>query len=205
MPDTPDDRTRGDRTPTDRAQAEADELHAPLRRPWYFPRWRRRLRARLPMNSDIEITRTVVGMPEMIRIRPRHLALAALGGGLGAAVRFIIAQTTPIWETLSLGTVVVNIAGPFLLGLLLQTLAERQESRRMRVIRLLTAVGFLGALTSYAQLAVDIVIVSEHHHVLLAVAYGSATLIAGAGAVWLGVFTSKSWYRIVRQHERLVR
>lgn len=191
--------------PDDRTHRTTDELQAPIRRPWYFPRWRRRFRARLPMNSDIEVTRTVLGMPEMIRIRPRHLALAALGGGLGAAVRFIIAQTTPIWETLSLGTVIVNVVGPFLLGLLLQTLAERRESRQMRVIRLLTAVGFLGALTSYAQLAVDIVIVAERHHILLAVSYGTATLLAGAGAVWLGILTSKNWYRVLRQHERLIK
>lgn len=190
--------------PDDRTQATALDLRPPVRRPWYFPRWRRRPRARLPMNSDIEVARTVVGMPVMIRIRTRHLALAALGGALGAAVRFIIAQSTPIWETLSLGTVIVNIVGPFFLGLLLQTLAERTESRRMRVVRLLTAVGFLGALTSYAQLAVDIVIVAEHHHILLAASYAAATIAAGAGAVWLGILTSKNWYRVVRQHERLI-
>jgi len=191
-------------TPHDQTPSTATDLQPPIRRPWYFPRWRRSIRARLPMNSDIEVARTVVGMPVMIRIGPRHLALAALGGGLGAAVRFIIAQSTPIWETLSLGTVIVNIVGPFLLGLLLQTLAERTESRRMRVVRLLTAVGFLGALTSYAQLAVDIVIVAEHHHILLAASYAAATLAAGAGAVWLGILTSKNWYRVLRLHERLV-
>ncbi|MEO7147514.1 MAG: hypothetical protein ABIW81_07155, partial [Terrimesophilobacter sp.] len=45
------------------------------------PRWRRvarlwrRSRALLPMNSDVEVTRTVVGVPVALRIQPQFLAL----------------------------------------------------------------------------------------------------------------------------------
>ncbi len=96
----------------------------------------------------------------------------------------------------------VNIVGPFLLGVFLQALAEHPETRRTRFFRLLVAVGFLGALTSYAQLAVDVVIVAENHHVLLAAGYAVATLTVGAVAVWLGILSAKNCHRIARRRER---
>lgn len=151
------------------------------------------------MNSDIEVARTVTGVPVIVRLRPRYLAVAALGGAVGAAGRFLLAQATPVWQTLSLGTVIVNILGPFLLGAFLQALAERPETARTRFVRLLVAVGFLGALTSYAQLAVDVVVMAENHHVLLAIGYAAATLLAGTGAVWLGIMSTSSWRRFQRR------
>lgn len=157
------------------------------------------------MNSDIEVARTITGVPVIVRVRPRYLVVAALGGALGAAARYLLVQAAPIWETLSAGTVIVNVLGPFLLGVFLQALAERPETRRTRFSRLLVGVGFLGALTSYAQLAVDVVIVSEHHHALLGIGYAGATLLAGAGAVWLGIASAKAWHRVARRRGRTPR
>uniref|UniRef100_UPI0031FCB26F fluoride efflux transporter FluC n=1 Tax=Parafrigoribacterium mesophilum TaxID=433646 RepID=UPI0031FCB26F len=83
--------------------------------------------------------------------------------------------------------VIVNLLGPFALGLMLQSLAHGTESSRRRTVRLLVCTGFLGAFTSYAQLAVDIVTVARHGHPLLAVGYCMATIAAGAAATWLGI------------------
>lgn len=158
----------------------------------------RRTRMRLPVNSDIELARSVAGVSVMIRIRPSYLVLAALGGALGTAVRFGIISITPVWETLSAGTVIVNILGPFMLGMLLQFLSKTRESRRRRAVQLMFAVGFLGAFTSYAQLAVDTVTVAEHGHILLGVAYAAATIAAGALAAYAGIFVASRRYRRVR-------
>lgn len=159
----------------------------------------RRTGTELPVNSDIEVARSVAGVSVMIRIRPSYLALAALGGVLGTVVRFGIVSITPIWETLSGGTVVVNILGPFMLGVLLKFLAEGTASRRRRAVQLFFAVGFLGAFTSYAQLAVDTVTVTEHGHILLGIAYAVATIAAGALAAWLGIFVASHRRRSVPQ------
>jgi len=153
----------------------------------------------LPVNSDIEVARSVAGVSVMIRIRPSYLALAALGGAMGTAVRFGITSVAPSWETLSAGTVVVNLLGPFLLGVLLQFLSEGTESRRRRTVQLLFAVGFLGAFTSYAQLAVDVVTVTEHGHILLGAAYAVVTIAAGAVAAWLGIVMASHRHRRVCQ------
>lgn len=142
------------------------------------------------MNSDIEVA-TVVGVPVMIRLRPAYFGLVVLGGAAGAAARFWLVLFAPSWHTLSLGTMAVNLLGPYFLGLLLQALAQRPEGLRTRGLRLLLGVGFLGAFTSYAQLAVDAVTVSEQGMVLVAVVYVVATIITGIAAVWLGIATAR--------------
>jgi CrcB protein len=149
--------------------------------------------ATLPVNSDIEVARNVAGVPVIIRIRPGYLGLAAVGGTVGTAARYGVTVVAPTWQTLSAGTVVVNLLGPFSLGVLLQLLTAGGESGRRRALRLVVGVGFLGAFTSYAQLAVDAVMVAEHGHAVLALAYVVATIAAGAVVAWLGIVTATRW------------
>lgn len=150
----------------------------------------RRSRVLLPMNSDIEVSRTVVGVPVVIRLRPTDLWLAALGGAAGSLARFGLVQISPGWDGLSAGTAIANILGPFLLGLLLQSLSEGQETPRRRTLRLLVGVGFIGAFTSYAELALDIIQLGESGQLLVAVSYGVGTLVLGAAATWFGIFVA---------------
>ncbi len=95
----------------------------------------------LPVNSDIEVARSVAGVSVMIRIRPSYLALAALGGVAGTAARFGIVSITPSWQALSAGTVIVNILGPLMLGMLLQFLSEGTASKRCRAVKLVAGLG----------------------------------------------------------------
>lgn len=178
-------------------------------RPAVPSRWRRvsriwrRSRALLPLNSDIEVTRTVVGVPVAVRIRPSFLGLAALGGGLGALTRFIVTEFAPVWQALSFGTIAVNLLGPFFLGALLQTLSVGTETSLRRSLRLMVGVGFLGALTSYAELALDVVTVAERGNPLLAISYGLLSIALGAFATWVGIFAAARWHRLVtRRAER---
>lgn len=167
----------------------SEELPPPGRGRWgALARLWRRSRVLLPMNSDIEVSRTVVGVPVVIRLRPSDLGFAALGGALGSLTRFSLVQISPGWDGLSAGTTIVNIVGPFFLGVLLQSLSTGQETPQRRTMRLLIGVGFLGALTSYAELALDIIQLGETGQWLLAVSYGAGTLVMGVAATWFGIF-----------------
>lgn len=168
----------------------SDELPPPPRSGRWsaLARLWRRSRVLLPMNSDIEVSRTVVGVPVVIQLRPSDLGFAALGGALGSLTRFGLVQWSPGWDGLSAGTTIVNIVGPFLLGVLLQSLSTGQETPRRRTMRLLVGVGFLGALTSYAELALDIIQLGESGQWILATSYGAGTLVLGAAATWFGIF-----------------
>ncbi|MBB5632954.1 CrcB protein [Cryobacterium mesophilum] len=152
------------------------------------------------MNSDIEVARTIVGVPIAVRIRPGYLGMALLGGAFGTLVRFGLTLVAPTWATLNTGTMLVNLLGPFLLGALLQSLSVGTETSRRRALRIVVGVGFLGALTSYAELALDIVNVAERGEVVLAVTYGVATIALGALATWLGIFAAARWQRHAERH-----
>lgn len=166
-----------------------DEPLTPGRGRWGLrARLWRRSRVLLPMNSDIEVSRTVVGVPVVIQLRPSDLGFAALGGAFGSLTRYGLVQLSPGWDGLSAGTAIVNIVGPFLLGVLLQSLSTGQETPRRRTMRLFIGVGFLGALTSYAELALDIVQLGESGQWLLAASYGAGTLLLGVAATWVGIF-----------------
>jgi CrcB protein len=70
--------------------------------------------------------------------------LVALGGAAGAAVRALVAQRLPGRRA----TLLVNVAGSLLLGLLLGSGAATSA---------LLGVGFCGALTTFSTYAVEVV------------------------------------------------
>ncbi len=101
--------------------------------------------------------------------------LAAAGG---AAAR---AEAGRRWNRhggLPIGTLVVNVSGSFLLGLLVNTAPP-----------VLTVVGVagLGAYTTFSSFARDTVALVERHQVGFASAYVAGTLVLGIAAAALGV------------------
>jgi CrcB protein len=77
--------------------------------------------------------------------------LVAIGGGMGALVRYVAASAimTRFGGKLPLGTLVINVTGSFLIGFLMTMLTERlQLDPRWR---LLLVVGFLGGYTTFSS------------------------------------------------------
>ena len=83
--------------------------------------------------------------------RPRSLALVALGGFLGAVARY--GATLALPAGFPWGTLAVNVAGSFALGVLLYEarLVERVSQRT----RLVVGTGFLSSFTTYSTFAVE--------------------------------------------------
>ena len=76
------------------------------------------------------------------RPRPLHLswsnlAIVALGGAVGTGLRYEITLVVPRWAGVPIATLGINVVGAFLLGLLLELLADRSLdtgwSRRIRL------------------------------------------------------------------------
>ena len=126
--------------------------------------------------------------------RPAHrqpllVALVLVGGVCGSAVRYALGLAVPTraggWPT---STFVVNLAGAFLLGLLLEGLARSgPDDGRRRQIRLLAGTGFCGALTTYSTLAVESDLLVRGHHPGLAATYAVVSVVAGLVATGLGI------------------
>jgi CrcB protein len=131
------------------------------------------------------------------------VGLVALGGAAGSVARDLLdgwaaVLLTPltllfrsVGETLlwfPMGTLVVNVAGAFALGYLLEALTRRgRETVRRRKIRLGIGTGVLGGFTTYSALALQTQQLLGYGFGWLALLYVVLTLLGGTAACLGGI------------------
>ncbi len=90
--------------------------------------------------------------------------------------------------TFRLATLMINVCGAFLLGVLLERLGRaRAEPERRRLVRLFAGTGFLGGFTTYSALATEVVRFWQAGVAAQAVAYALGTVLLGAVASLAGI------------------
>ena len=119
------------------------------------------------------------------------MLLVGFAGALGAVARYGvgIAAERSLGSHFAFGTLVVNVVGCLALGFLLEM--ENRTGMVTHPVRLLLAVGFLGAFTTFSTFGYETIRYLQagtHHLALLNI---SANLILGLGAVWMGVLAAK--------------
>jgi CrcB protein len=113
----------------------------------------------------------------------RELAAVFAGGCIGALVRSALARELAVgagswpWATFA-----VNIAGALLLGYLVSTFELEPSPAYSRPF---LSSGICGALTTFSTLMVELLRMLEDGQTGLAAGYGSASIAAGLGAVWV--------------------
>jgi CrcB protein len=134
--------------------------------------------------------------------RPLHLRPAGLlrvfgGGVLGTALRFAGESLHPHggsdwpWATFT-----INLVGAFVLGALLEALARSGDDSGWRQrVRLFAGTGFCGAFTTYSTLALEISLLGNGSHVVVAVGYGVTSVVGGVVAAWLGIVVAADVHR----------
>jgi CrcB protein len=126
-----------------------------------------------------------------LHLDPKYIAIVVLGGIAGALARWWMGAVLPAPGGWPLPTLVVNLAGAFALGILLEALARRgPDHGGLRVARLLAGTGFMGAFTTYSTFAVDTVKLLGAGHTLPALGYLAATVLAGAAASGAGIWAA---------------
>jgi CrcB protein len=96
--------------------------------------------------------------------------LVALGGALGSIARYLMAsriQTATGWN-FPLGTVLVNILGCFLIGILYVLLVARPDPRHE--LRALLITGVMGGFTTFSSFSLETVTMAMNGN------YGGASL-----------------------------
>jgi fluoride exporter len=133
----------------------------------------------------------------------RYVGLVALGGACGSVARYLLGAwaaaplnmvpvapdgTVPALALFPLGTFVVNVAGAFALGYLLEALSRKgRETVRRRKVRLGIGTGVLGGFTTYSALALETQHLLAQGHGWLAVLYVVLTVAGGTAACLGGI------------------
>lgn len=120
------------------------------------------------------------------------LVYVALGGAFGAVLRYLAGIICKPWsDTFPYSTLVVNIVGSLLMGMLAVGLAKLPLAQQEN-LRLLLAVGVLGGFTTFSTFSLETVALIERGNVLLALLYVLASVAGAIVGLMAGMWMMRS-------------
>ena len=142
----------------------------------------------MPDNVSAHMSTSGDQNPRPAYLRPTHLGAVWLGGAGGTAARYSLGSDVLAGSQLPLTTLMINLVGAFLLGVLLESLGHAKGvPERHRYVRLFAGTGFLGGFTTYSALATEVVQLGQAGLAAQAVAYAFGTVLLGAVASLAGI------------------
>jgi CrcB protein len=122
----------------------------------------------------------------------QNVLIVAAGGALGAAARYTFASIVGrAWfASFPLATLLINIIGSLLMGVLVGVLA-RTLPPMQNEIRLFVAVGILGGFTTFSAFSLDAITLIERGEWLSALAYALLSVVLSVGALYLGLMITR--------------
>lgn len=129
-------------------------------------------------------------MPENMLV---SCLIVGLGGFIGANLRYLIG----LWfagrfgAAFPYGTFFINVTGCLILGFFVTLVSERIDVHP--TVRLLIAVGFVGAYTTFSTYSVEVVSLLREGRILEAALYAFGSLLLGL----IGVYTGTAGARLI--------
>ncbi len=124
-----------------------------------------------------------------------QILAVALGGSFGAVFRFLVSAGIYQWlgRGFPYGTLVVNIIGSFLLGLLTEALVVQRISFG-HDYRFAILIGFIGAFTTFSTFSLETFYLIEQGSFTKAIGNILISVTACILAVWLGLLCSRGLF-----------
>lgn len=118
--------------------------------------------------------------------------MVAMGGALGSVARYVMAtQAARLLGGAAFGgTLVVNVIGSVLMGLLAGWLVSRPDAD-LEPLRLILGVGFLGGFTTFSAYSLDVVNLIEGRSYGLAITYGLLSVLLSVAGVMAGLMIAR--------------
>ncbi|WP_420883646.1 fluoride efflux transporter CrcB [Lentilitoribacter sp. EG35] len=122
----------------------------------------------------------------------KNLVLVAVGGGLGASLRYLTGIAALRWfgPNFPWGTLVVNVIGSFLMGMIAEFII-----RRVGVgtdLRLFLMTGLLGGYTTFSAFSLDAILLFERGALSAATGYILLNVIGAILALMLGLALARN-------------
>lgn len=115
-----------------------------------------------------------------------------LGGAIGAISRHFLAHRVAMitGHGFPWGTLVVNVLGSFLVGLLITLLAQRYASSQE--VRAFLVVGLLGGFTTFSAFSMETALLIERNTWGLAAIYMVASVALAVSGLFAGMWAAKT-------------
>jgi fluoride exporter len=119
----------------------------------------------------------------------------ALGGAAGSVLRYQAGRGMTHWlgpqavTAFPWATLAVNVSGSLAMGLLAGYLARHGGGGEQW--RLLLGVGLLGGFTTFSAFSLELMLLIERHQAGQAFLYGAVSVLAGLGALYLGLIAMR--------------
>ncbi len=114
-----------------------------------------------------------------------------IGGGSGAVLRYLASELTSKYfpKNFPLATLLVNLAGCFVMGILMGLFLKNNVTNADAKLLLVT--GFCGGFTTFSAFAYENLRLIQANNWSVAIIYTLISICAGLVFVWLGLLLTK--------------
>lgn len=119
------------------------------------------------------------------------LGLVAIGGAIGAALRYLVVTATLriMGAGFPVGTMIVNVAGSFLMGIAVIALLPRGQATALVPF---VMIGVLGGFTTFSAFSLDAMYLIEKGRIMAAASYIFASMGLSILALFAGIILARS-------------
>ncbi len=125
----------------------------------------------------------------------KMLLMAAMGGAIGAAGRYLVGAGAVrlIGSGFPWGTLIVNIAGSFIMGLMIASFESRFSVSNE--VKTFLATGILGGFTTFSAFSLDFAVLMENKTEGLAAIYLGASVGFSILALFAGLYCARTLFQ----------